>query len=818
MQKKNFNKGWQIRKNSGILTMPSANEPAPVIVDLPHDAMLATVRAADNPTGGGGAFFQGENIEYTKRFEVPAADEGKLYYIAFEGVHSNANVWVNGEYAGQWPYGYSAFTLRIDEFLNFGAENTIAVYAKNGAQPNSRWYIGTGIYRNVDLMVAPQLHIAPDGVRITTIDADAELAVVEVVTQVAHAGTGYRSGYLDTVLKTADGRIAAEATGKFSVKSNETVTVRQRFTVRNPRLWDAENPNLYLCESTLRSGDEALDSASASFGIRKLQLDAVHGLRVNGRTVKLKGGCIHHDNGVLGAATYDDAEERRARILKSAGYNAIRSAHNPVSPAMLRACDKVGLYVMDEFSDVWTQTKMEYDYAIHFEEWWERDVEAMVRKDYNHPCVVMYSIGNEIPETGALRGASWGRKLAEKFRSLDSTRYITDGINIMLSIKDHMGRIMHEIQAQDTARDGADINEAMTARRAHMDKILSHPMVDDALAEVCGVLDIVGYNYAANRYESDHEKFPHRVIVGSETGGHALDTNWPLVEKLDCVIGDFVWTCWDYLGEVGIGRVNYEKDGPSGFYGGYPWISAFCGDVDLTGYRLPISYWRETIWGSRGHTPYIAVQKPWRFGQKVGFSGWGWTDSVSTWTWPGYEGKNVRVEAYSDVDEVELLINGESQGRKPVGNEVHGYYTTWEVPYQPGTVEAVAYLNGEEVGRYALQTAGEAHICLSSERESVLAGSEQLVYVNVELVDANGVLNTSAENVITLSVEGPVSLLGSGSADPETTESYLEPVHKPFYGRLIAVLRAGSEAGVAKITASAEGMDSVTLEIPVTGA
>lgn len=816
MQKQNFNKGWQIRKSSGILEMPSPNAPAPLSVDLPHDAMLASVRAADNPSGGGGAFFQGEDIEYSKRFFVPSEDVSKVYYLAFEGIQTHAVLLVNGEFVGQWPNGYNAFTIRIDEFLNYGAENTITVYARNQSQPSSRWYSGTGINRNVELLTAPQLYIPPDGIRITTIDAEIASAVVEVTTRISHAGFGHRSGSLLTVLKSADGCVVAEAQAKFSLNSHETCTLRQRFTLSQPLLWDSDCPNLYLCESTLQTDHLVGDTSATSFGIRKLQLDAIHGLRVNGKTVKLRGGCIHHDNGVLGAATYDDAEERRARILKSAGYNAIRSAHNPLSPAMLRACDKIGLYVMDEFSDVWTQPKMNYDYANDFPEWWERDVEAMVRKDYNHPCVLFYSIGNEIPETGGSRGAAWGRKLAEKFRSHDSTRYITDGINVMLSIKDHMNRIMQDIQAQDTAREGADINEAMTARRAHMDKILSHPMVDDALAEVCSALDVVGYNYAANRYEHDHAKFPHRILVGSETGGNQLDRNWALVEKLDCVIGDFDWTRWDYLGEVGIGRVSYETDTESGFYGGYPWISAFCGDIDLTGYRLPISYWREIIWGHRGQTPYLAVQKPWRYGQNVRSAAWGWTDSVSSWTWPGYEDKMVRVEAYSNAEELELLLNGVPQGRKPVGTAEHGFYTSWDLCYTPGTLEVIAYQGGNDVGRYALQTATTPHIRLTAERDDLRVGGDQLLYVQVEWVDCNGILNTAADTPVTLSVDGPISLLGSGSADPQTTESYLAPTHRPFYGRLLAVLCAGHEPGTATLTASAEGFEPAILHISVT--
>lgn len=817
MQKQNFNSNWAIRKNGGSLAMPNPHEPQPERVNLPHDAMISTARSKESPAGGAGAFFQGENIEYSKRFFVPETDKGNISYLEFEGVQSNASVWINGEYAGSCPYGYTDFILCITDFLNYGDNNTVTVYAKNAAQPNSRWYTGTGIYRSVHYITGPALHISPDGVRIITLDADSELAVVEVASQITHVGNGFRSGCIRTTLMGPDGTEAAWQEGSFHIKSNETIILRQRFTLEKPRLWSAEDPNLYTCLSVLGYDGAEIDECRTTFGIRKLQLDAVHGLRINGKTVKLRGGCIHHDSGFLGAATYYDAEERRARKLKEAGYNAIRSAHNPLSPAMLTACDKVGLYVMDEFTDVWTQSKQDNDYAASFVNWWEKDIDAMVRKDYNHPCVVLYSIGNEIPETGSLRSASWGRRIAEKFRALDPSRYITNGINVMLSIKDHIDRILQDMHAQNTARDEADINEAMASGMAYMDKIRSHPLVDEVLAESCGVLDVVGYNYASERYESDHEKYPHRVIVGSETGGNTLDKNWALVKKLGCVIGDFCWTAWDYLGEVGIGRTIYEDDAESGFYGGYPWISAFCGDFDLTGYRLPISYWRETVWNGRNGVPYIAVQKPERFMDTVKSAMWGWTDSVSSWTWPGFEGKPVRVEVYSDAEEVELFINGVSHGRRPVGTEQHQFYAVWETTYAPGTVEAVAYHGGIETGRCDLSTAGTPKIHLKTERNSLRAGTEDLLYVDITLEDARGVLNTGASAELTVCVDGPAILLGSGSGNPITEESYLSATHKTYYGRMQAILRAGDQPGMASIRVTAEGMSPALLEIPVVG-
>ena len=403
-----------------------------------------------------------------------------------------------------------------------------------------------------------------------------------------------------------------------------------------------------------------LDEEEGTFGIRKLQLDTKHGLRINGKVVNLRGGCIHHDNGVTGTAEFAHAAEFRVRKLKEAGYNAIRSSHYPMSIKLLEACDKLGVYVMDEFSDVWTSTKVDYDYGTHMAEWWEHDVTNLVTKDYNHPCVIMYSIGNEIPENGNKFDAQWGKKLADKIRTLDDSRYVTNSLNLMLSIMDRIGEMMAAAQGGGEGASGEpmEINSAMSNMGDMMGALIASEIAGKATEEAFAQVDIAGYNYATVRYEQDAKNYPNRIIVGSETYPQDLDKNWELIEKHPYIIGDFSWTAWDYLGEAGIGKITYGESQGMGFYAEYPYKAAYCGDMNLIGDRRPISYWREIIWGLR-KAPYVSVQPPQYYGVKHGMTFWSMTDAVRSWNWAGYEGKPVIVEVYADADEAELYVNGE---------------------------------------------------------------------------------------------------------------------------------------------------------------
>ena len=466
------------------------------------------------------------------------------------------------------------------------------------AHDDSRWYTGAGIYRNTTLIVTDPVHLAENGIRITTPMIERGRALALVASEVQNSSRHTVTATVGTALVDQAGTVVARDSSPVTVRPGDTAVIRHRLLVHDPELWSVERPTLYEARSTLDIDGVPTDTRETSFGIRRIDVDPERGLRINGDTVKLRGACLHHDNGILGAATITRAEERRIELLREAGFNAIRSSHNPLSNAMLDACDRVGMLVMDETFDMWLEGKSSYDYSLSFAEWWERDVEAMVARDINHPSVVFYSIGNEILETGDPLGSEWGRRLAEKIRYLDDTRLITNGVNGFVSV---LRDVVAMMAASGSEHGAGGVNDAMTSAGDFMNQISASPLVTERTAESFSVLDVAGLNYGDSRYELDRELFPNRVIVGSETFPTKIAEYWRLVQENSHVIGDFTWTGWDYLGEVGIGRVRYA-DEPPVFEAPYPWITAWTGDLDITGVRRPISYYRETVFGLR-HKP-----------------------------------------------------------------------------------------------------------------------------------------------------------------------------------------------------------------------
>ncbi|MDR0642651.1 MAG: DUF4982 domain-containing protein, partial [Treponema sp.] len=590
-----------------------------------------------------------------------------------------------------------------------------------------------------------------------------------------------------------------------SLLENETV-LRQRFFIKNPAPWSPDSPCLYRCKSKILLDDTVVDEETSSFGIRKLQLDREHGLRINGKTVKLRGACIHHDNGVLGAATLERAEERRVEGLKAAGFNALRSAHHPASKALLDACDRLGMLVMDEAFDMWTIAKTAADYSRYFPRWWEQDVISMVNKNYNHPSVIMYSIGNEIPETGSRIGGRWGRKIAEKIKSLDNSRFTINSINGMVSVMD-------KIQAM-FAQKNTEINSAMADAGTMMKQLMNTDMVSQATEESYSCVDIAGYNYMDSRYEGDGKLYPNRIICGSETFPRDIASNWKLVEENSYVIGDFTWTGWDYLGEAGIGKINYSENKAAGLHGEYPWHIAWCGDIDITGSRRPVSYYREIVWGFRKE-PYIAVEWPDRYGAAASPSPWSWSNTIHSWTWPGFEGKPVKIEVYSGADEVELLLNGNSLGRVPAGKRA-AFKAVFDTVYAPGILEAVAYSGKKEEGRSRLlSAAGSTALHLDCDRNVIKGDPGDLAYIRISLRDPAGTINTAGEKKISLSVKGPGRLQGFGSANPESEEDYFAALRTTFNGTALAAIRPCGGAGEILVTAEAEGFAAATIAVKV---
>lgn len=793
MLKQKWYSGWNFRRGTDNPMMSAFVNAADGTekVQIPHDAMLSSRRSAENSTEQGIGYYTPENVEYEKTYFARKEDKGKIVYLEFEGVYGNAVLEVNGEVVLKHRFGFSGFLAKISDYLNFGQENVIKVSVLNDLHPNGRYYTGTGLYRPVSLMVSEPFHIMPDGVRISTVDADLEMASVELAVRVKNENAGHRKGTLKTVFRDAAETVCAETETVINLLSDEETTIRQRIYIENPVLWSDENPALYTYETVLMEEGTVTDREEGTFGIRTLRLDPVRGLQLNGKTIKLKGGCVHSDNGPIGAVSARDAEERRIRMLKEAGYNAVRTAHNPVGRAFLDACDKYGMLVMEEFIDAWTHPKPTFDYSMWMMDCWEQDIEDMIRVAYNHPSVIMYSIGNEIEDIGMERSARWGRKFVEKLKQSDPTRYVTNGINVMMANLRRIPQIAAELGYGDVKT--GEINNMMANIGTIIEALYTHPDSRKSIRESCDMLDVIGYNYCSWLYEYEHGDLPDRIFVGSETNPGDLDTNWAIVERFPYVLGDFSWTAWDYIGEPGIGRIEEEKEGYN-VYAEYPWMLAYCGDFDITGYRRPVSYWRETIWGGRGHSPYIAVQRPENIGRKLKYSQWSWTDSVASWTFPGWEGKKTAVEVYTDAEEAELFLNGRSLGRRKNHEEKKKYYISWELPYEPGILEAISYIGGEPVGKAVLRTADKAGMKVRADKLEICKESEELIFVEVEYRDKQGILDMSLDRTLTVEVSENLQLLGAGTGDPMTEESYTACTHKLYEGRLIVVVR-GRKAG-----------------------
>ena len=805
-----FNRDWSYCESLGnSIFDPNAGKAERTPVTLPHDATIHEKRCADAASGTAKGYYPNKDYDYYKTFTAPAEWAEKRVWLRFEGAYMNARVFVNGDFAAQRNNGYAEFSVLLNDFLRFGGKNEIKVSLQTGE--DSRWYAGAGLYREVSLFVADPLHIEMDGFRLTTLAADEQVASVQADVEIVNDGVKARKLSVEIELTDADGNLACRDTQVLNLRGLTRETVHPRLYVKAPRLWSPDAPNLYKAAAKLVEDGAVVDEASVdTFGIRVLTLDTVRGLAVNGKTVKLYGGCIHHDNGVIGAATLAQAEDRRARMMREAGYNALRSAHHPMSRAMLAACDRYGLLVMDELTDMWNISKTRRDFGIAFEQEWAADVRSMVAKDYNHPSVVMYSMGNEIPESGSPAGAAIYRKLGSLTRSLDGTRYITAGLNNLLA-----GDAIAQLMGGDQQ---GGVNEAMGGDLGDiMAKLSMHPAIVAATNESYESMDIAGYNYATDRYVHDYAQFTNWISVGSETFPKDLAYNWKIVMENPHAIGDFVWTSWDYLGEAGIGKDHYRKGEQTGFgQNPFPWRIAWDADFDLTGRRTPQGYYREIVVGHRA-APYVAMQTPETYDREPGIAAWSWPGTVSSWNWPGYEGKPIRIDVYGRGDEAELIVNGASLGRKPLPRETTdaglAFLAVFDAVYQPGRVEAVVYENGAETGRFAVETAGEVvRAEVQADRTRLRADERDLASVDVWLLDAEGRLNNGADRAVKVTVEGAGELMGLGSGDPCTDEDFFADSCKTFFGHAFAAIRP-TGAGTIAVTVEAEDCAPVTLKL-----
>lgn len=822
MIRKNFNEDWQVMKGgSDAGTASFLGTENVQTVHLPYDAMIHEQRDPDTASGAQTGFYPGGEYIYQKTFIVPEEWKDKSLTLEFEGIYQTAMVYINGALAKRNLYGYSNFYVPLNPWINFGGENQIKVIANNSMVPNSRWYTGSGIYRNVKLICGDRIHVAADGVRITTLASDEESAVVEIETKIQSISR-IRETVTVTVQLEKDGEQIASDRQPVVMYPGTLETARCSICVLQPKLWDCDHPELYQCRIRIEQDGELLDEAIETFGIRTLILDSVHGLRMNGRQIKLRGACIHHDNGILGAATLEKAEERRCRQLKEAGFNSIRSSHHPVSKAMLDACDRYGILVMDELSDMWTLHKNSYDFALHFEECWEEVAELMVAKDYNHPSVILYSSGNEITEAGSEAGAAINRKICNKLHELDHTRFTTMGQNGLMTAGKRLKEIMTDVMGRfgipgidgKGNSDGSNaFNSFMSLMEGERGEYFStHPLLTEALEGCSASCDIIGLNYLTGRHVAEHEIHPNKTVLGTETYPADIVRLWGIVKRNPHVLGDFTWAGYDYLGEAGCGIFHY--DGNANFSSVYPERAAYIGDLDLIGYRRPISYLREIVYGLR-KKPYIAVERLNRYGMPCSKTPWMFKDNIASWTWPGYEGKPAAVDVYADADEVELFLNGHSLGRKPAG-EQHGFTAAYEMTYEPGELTAVSYENGKETGRFSLETAdSKVQLFAETDRKTLSADGEDLAFITVKLVDENGIENLFASKKVTVSVKGAGTLQAFGSADPKALGSYDDTTWQTYDGYVMAVIRAGREAGTVTVTFTAEGCKEQCVEVEV---
>ena len=769
-------------------------------VTLPHDAMLAEPRTALSAGGTNTGWYEGYDYEYRRTLTVPENELADTHILEFEGVYHNAEVWLNGQKAAFRPYGYTNFYVDCAPYLHAG-ENELRVIARNADQPNSRWYSGAGIYRPVQLWTAGGAHIALNGVKIRTLSLDP--AVVEVRVKTTAPGT---------VRLTVDDLPAVQ-----QESDGEAVFA---LTLDNARLWTPETPNLYTCRVNV-----ADDEVTETFGVRKVEW-GTDGFLLNGKRYIIQGACIHHDNGLLGAVCDPDTVARKVRLLKANGYNAIRSAHNPCSKALLAECDRQGMLVMDEYIDHWYIHKTEHDYVDYFNEWWHQDLTDMVEKDYNHPCVVLYSTGNEVSETAQKRGIALTKEMTDFLHGLDDSRPVTCGVNIFFNFLSSIGfgvysdeKAKKEAERAEKAKQRGEKAAKKKAVGSQFFNNLAGLLGDEfmkrgATLHGCDVktrdafanMDIAGYNYGIYRYKHDLKKYPQRLILGSETFCNDAYKFRELAKQEPRLVGDFVWAGMDYLGEVMVGSWEYA-DYAETFDGGPGWVSAGSGRIDLTGKPLGEAlYTRVALEADNG--PYIAVCPVNHTGDRHSPSAWKMTNAMPSWSWTGCEERKANVEVYARAARVELVLNGHTVGSKTLKNDCLARFS---IPYESGTLEAVSYDAADhEIGRCKLQSAGgTTRLTLDAEEPTVKPG--HLCYVRLRYTDENGITKPLVRGNIQVQVRGG-TLVGLGSACPFNKHSYLDSETDTYYGEALAIVRMGD--GDAMTIAASDGEYSAELTVP----
>ncbi len=781
--RQSFDLGWSFKKDS-ISTGPeqlSFDASSWRKLDLPHDWSIEDLPnqtpgsiqgpfSKDAVSGHHTGYTKGGTAWYRKAFSLNANEQGKLIYIQFDGVYMNSKVWINGHYLGNHPNGYTPFYYNLTPYLQQpGKENIIAVQVKNEGV-NSRWYSGSGIYRHVWLTTVNPVHVEMWGSCVRTPKISKAFAEIEVLSTIQNEGKQLAEIVLKTELIDVKGKIVGNARNSVRLLANAKTDVIQKISLSTPKLWSPENPNLYKSKTTVLINGKQVDNVTTLFGVRNIKIDAQKGLVINGESVKLKGGCVHHDYGPLGSAAIDRAEERKIEILKRNGFNAIRCSHNPPSQTFLDICDRMGMLVIDEAFDMWFKSKTADDYHLYFNEWWNKDITNWVKRDRNHPSIILWSVGNEVPGRAASLGMVTRRNLVQRVHELDPTRKVTEAICIT--------------QQWDKK---------------------SPLMYKD--------LDVAGYNYQLDKYDSDIKKYPERVFLGTETYPREALENWEKAKANANVLGGFVWTAIDYIGEVGCGVYSYVPHKEDNVTVGWPTFTAKCGDIDLIGDKNPASYYRDVVWDRSKIEMFSRIPVP--DDMFVYSNLWGWPDERKSWNWPGKEGQKMNVAVYTRCQTVKLELNGKVIGEQRVPEK--SITVTFDVPYTPGILVAKGYSGGKEMASTTLKTTGQpVAIRMRPDRAKINANCNDLAYVSVEVVDSEGNIVPNADDVeISYVIEGDGEIIGVGNGNTEDLSSFQQPRKKVFHGKGLVIVRPKGSTGNIILKASASGLTENLIEIVV---
>lgn len=783
-RKVNLNKEWKFRLGTTEnAERPSCNDQNWRVLDLPHDWSIEpvavqkegiTIGPFSRESEGGpdtGQTLGGEGW-YRKEFTLSKEDTDKLISLYLEGAYGESEIWINGKKIHYNPYGYTSYKVDLTEYCNpIGVPNLLAIKVVNQGK-NSRWYSGSGIYRPVWLIKTDRIHLDEWDTFIHTSEMRPGEATLQLSTILHNANPKSKKGELDIKILSPAGKEILRKSQKVKYPASGEENISLSLPLKNPELWSVDTPVLYKAEISISSDGKELDHITIPFGIRTIAFNADQGFLLNGQPLKLKGGCVHHDNGLLGAIALKRAEERKAELLKANGFNAVRCAHNLPSEYFLDACDKVGLLVIDEVFDQWQKPKRPQDYHRFFDEWSEKDMATMVKRDRNHPSIIMWSIGNEIQERADSIGEEIAKRLVNTIHQYDTTRFTTIAAN-----------------------------EFWDNRHLKW----------DASERAFRNVDIAGYNYMWKEYENDHAKHPQRVMYGTESVPKETADNWNRIEEHPYIIGDFVWTAIDYLGEAGLAHSLELAPGErSPQFMGWPWYNAWCGDIDLCGEKKPQSYFRDVMWRERDIA--LAAQPPVAPGKREDVNFWGWRNELLSWNWKGLEGQILKINVYSRAPQVRLYLNGRLIGEKEVDTRTHT--ASFDVEYEPGELKAVNVVNHNESASASLKTTGApAFIRLTADRTQIEASKNDLSYVNIEIVDQNGNVIPDTNLPVTIRYSGNGTVIAAGNASPDDMKSFRSLTPNTFRGKAMAIIQPNETPGTIQLSVSAEGLDDSSITI-----